>query len=634
MSPAHPLPFPLLSLFFFCLTALIPFSRAQEPSPWGLAWSPDAHTLAVSDRATPALHVFSPNSPGPARVFSLPPASQPTAVIWPTATRLFVAEYGSGSVAELDASTGSVLRRLPVGGKPFGLALAGDTLLVADYGLHRVLGLDLATGRVRFSVPVARHPAALAATPDGALAVSGGLLPDGPGSSSMAASLVLIDVPAGKIVSNFPLPNGSSNLRTVAISHDGAFAFATHTIGKIALPTTQPDRGWITTNAVTVLDLGARRLVATFLLDTPTSGAADPWGVACLPDGSVALSLSGTGQLVRFDWPRTRRLLAGEEKLPVGRAIKEHADPGTPAYGGTPAQLWARIAADPAERRLLAADLAVTSGPGLVPRFPTGAQGLRALALSPDGRSLAAVAFFDGAVRLFSPADARPLATLSLSTTPFTESPARRGERLFHDANLAFQTWMSCATCHHEGRTDGLNWDLLNDGIGNAKNTKSLLLAPRTEPMTWLGVREDHLLSIKKGMHFFMSEPDPADIPAIAAYFNSLVPEPSPHLSPAPVLARGRDLFKTLDCLDCHSGELFTDLKKHDVGTGTAEDNFARYDTPPLIELWRTAPYLHDGSANTVSDVLTTRNHSGDHGDTANLPPADLDALLAYLLSL
>lgn len=135
-------------------------------------------------------------------------------------------------------------------------------------------------------------------------------------------------------------------------------------------------------------------------------------------------------------------------------------------------------------------------------------------------------------------------------------------------------------------------------------------------------------------MHFFMSEPDPADIPAIAAYFDSLVPEPGPHLAPAAVLARGRDLFKTLGCLECHSGELFTDLKKHDVGTGSSKDNFARYDTPSLVELWRTAPYLHDGSANTVRDVLTTRNPDGDHGETAGLPADDLDALIAYLLGL
>jgi hypothetical protein len=54
-------------------------------------------------------------------------------------------------------------------------------------------------------------------------------------------------------------------------------------------------------------------------------------------------------------------------------------------------------------------------------------------------------------------------------------------------------------------------------------------------------------------------------------------------------------------------------------------------DTPTLLGIWQTAPYLHDGSALTLRDVLTTRNAAGQHGDTANLPAEDLDALVAYL---
>ena len=54
---------------------------------------------------------------------------------------------------------------------------------------------------------------------------------------------------------------------------------------------------------------------------------------------------------------------------------------------------------------------------------------------------------------------------------------ARRGEMLFHDATLCFQQWQSCATCHPDARVDALNWDLLNDGLGNPKNTRSLVKA-------------------------------------------------------------------------------------------------------------------------------------------------------------
>jgi hypothetical protein len=68
---------------------------------------------------------------------------------------------------------------------------------------------------------------------------------------------------------------------------------------------------------------------------------------------------------------------------------------------------------------------------------------------------------------------------------------ARKGEFYFHDAGICYQGWQSCASCHPgDARANGLNWDLLNDGIGNPKNTKSLLLTYQTPPAMWLGVRE------------------------------------------------------------------------------------------------------------------------------------------------
>jgi cytochrome c peroxidase len=58
------------------------------------------------------------------------------------------------------------------------------------------------------------------------------------------------------------------------------------------------------------------------------------------------------------------------------------------------------------------------------------------------------------------------------------------------------------------------------------------------------------------------------------------------------------------------------------------------FDTPTLVELWRTAPYLHDGSATTMREVLTTRNPGDQHGKTSALSAQELDDLCAYLLSL
>ena len=51
-------------------------------------------------------------------------------------------------------------------------------------------------------------------------------------------------------------------------------------------------------------------------------------------------------------------------------------------------------------------------------------------------------------------------------------------------------------------------------------------------------------------------------------------------------------------------------------------------------EIWRTAPYMHDGSAATLKEVLTSANPNDRHGKTSHLSTAQLDDLVAYLKSL
>ena len=98
---------------------------------------------------------------------------------------------------------------------------------------------------------------------------------------------------------------------------------------------------------------------------------------------------------------------------------------------------------------------------------------------------------------------------------------------------------------------------------------------------------------------------------------------------------RGKAVFVRAGCSSCHPPGLFTDLHQYDVGTRRGFDRPAdKFDTPALIELWRTATYLHDGSAATVRDVLTTRNPQDRHGKTSNLTGQEIDDICAYLLSL
>lgn len=125
------------------------------------------------------------------------------------------------------------------------------------------------------------------------------------------------------------------------------------------------------------------------------------------------------------------------------------------------------------------------------------------------------------------------------------------------------------------------------------------------------------------------------------AYLTSLKPELSPHRKPDGSLTeaatRGREIFNrpSVGCATCHAPPLYTNLLSFDVGTATPLDRGkTQYDTPTLIELWRTPPYLHDGRAATLREVLIDHNPDDRHGKIRTLEPTEIDDLIEYLLSI
>jgi cytochrome c peroxidase len=217
---------------------------------------------------------------------------------------------------------------------------------------------------------------------------------------------------------------------------------------------------------------------------------------------------------------------------------------------------------------------------------------------------------------------------------------------LYNDASLCFQQWQSCASCHPDGRTDGLNWDLLNDGVGNPKQSKSELYSYWTPPTMATGIRKDLHTCNRAGLvHIqFVQRPE-EDVDCLDAYCQSLRPVPSPYRVCgrfSPRAERGRKVFAKARCDACHSPDvkgpdsepLWTDLKKYDVGLGVGTEKGRSFDTPSLSECWRTAPYLYDGRALTMRDVLTTCNPDDRHGETQDLTAAEIDDLAEYVLSL
>jgi cytochrome c peroxidase len=139
------------------------------------------------------------------------------------------------------------------------------------------------------------------------------------------------------------------------------------------------------------------------------------------------------------------------------------------------------------------------------------------------------------------------------------------------------------------------------------------------------------------------------DLDALAIYTNSFEFTLSPHIPApgklSPAAERGKKLFfsNEVGCATCHSGRYYTDssLQKpfqlHDVGTGaddSTEKMGPKYDTPTLLGVYRTAPYLHHGKAATLRDVLTTCNKEDKHGKTSHLKKEEIADLVDFLQSL
>jgi cytochrome c peroxidase len=159
-----------------------------------------------------------------------------------------------------------------------------------------------------------------------------------------------------------------------------------------------------------------------------------------------------------------------------------------------------------------------------------------------------------------------------------------------------------------------------------------MVLSDRTPPMMSHGARDKMESAVRAGfVHILFTEPKEQDVNAVTAYLKALKPVVSPYRKDDGTLTesalRGEKIFNDpqVGCVRCHPGPLFTDLAMSDVGTTRAFD---------LVELWRTPPYLHDGSATTVREILIEQNRGDQHGVTTTLKPAQVDDLVAYLLSL
>ena len=287
----------------------------------------------------------------------------------------------------------------------------------------------------------------------------------------------------------------------------------------------------------------------------------------------------------------------------------------------------------------------------------------RAVHVAPDGKTFYVYNALDFNVVAFDTQSLKAVAEIPVTNNPLGDS-VLRGKRLFYTAlqPMTGRRWISCSSCHPDGEPDGRTWHN-PEGL---RNTQSLAGMAWTHPIHWSADRDEvqdfeHTIRgplmqgrglIRGAVHPSLGPPNRGLSKALddlAAYANSHKVSLSPHakhgLSPA--ARRGRELFNSAmtRCATCHSGPFLTDsqprpadkIVRHDVGTGDddpSEKMGPAYDTPTLLGIYRTAPYLHHGAAATLKDVLTTNNPENKHGKTSHLTADQIADLIEFLKAL
>ncbi len=251
------------------------------------------------------------------------------------------------------------------------------------------------------------------------------------------------------------------------------------------------------------------------------------------------------------------------------------------------------------------------------------------------------------------------------------------GKQVFQrsiDPRMSRDGYASCASCHLDGDHDRRVWDFTDRGEG-LRNTVSMKGRAGAAPIHWsanfdeIQDFENDIRGPQQGAGF-LTEADwsvtsetlgspkaglSAELDALAAYASQLATYPrspyrNPDGSPTANALAGEQLFldPAVGCADCHSGAEYTDSQwlspgvplLHDVGTLSADSGqrmgapLLGLDTPGLRGLFNSPPYLHDGSAATVREVLVDRNLSDLHGATSGLTAQEIDQLARFLLEL
>ncbi len=593
---------------------------------------------------------------------------------------IYVTNRLGRSVSVIHKGDWSEAARIEVGVEPVGMALStdGKTLLVvsstaagtSDFGT--LTAIDVATLQAKWVLPVGEEPRSVAVIDDRRAFVS--LFKSG--------DLVEIDLTQPSVTHS-----GSSLYAQLYRSALGNTA----SNGKKAVSPNSFEASTVHPRAMAglVLSPDGKRIYATALMDSESSltstgprGTPGPSGTTepANPSGSGDASYGGGGcrpgavtapSLVTFDSDGTPRVddLSGCQMevasdrpptvLQAGTKGGTVQGPSAVVVNTTGTWLFvvnqqsnnvAVVATGSDEIRNASTDdhrsrFVVPSNLRSLVQVGAGPTGI---ALTSDDRKAYVYSSFDHTLTVLIGGESGTVVSSgrSLRLADDVLSPdVVAGRKLFFSASDPRMndpsTGIACASCHLEGREDGHVW-IFGDG---PRQTPSLAgrMTEQTAPFHWSGEFPDlgefmtHTVQQRMGG----TGTTPEMLGQLKAYISSIpAAENANRLStPNDAQVRGAHVFQKAQCNSCHAGDALTNNGFADVGTrvmGGPHPDLglelrSGLNTPSLLGLARSAPYLHDGSAPTLKARLLRGKANNLHGTTASLSDQEVDDLVEYL---
>ncbi|MSR29958.1 MAG: hypothetical protein EXR99_00495 [Gemmataceae bacterium] len=546
-------------------------------------------------------------------LFEIPVGEKPEGVTWlGKGPYLAVAVYAEDKVAILDSLSGKTIKVIPVDDEPYGIISSpdGERIFVTHEYPGKVSEIDAKALQVVRQFEAGSMPRGIALTPDGMFLLV---------SEFYTASLLKIEVSTGKVAEKLTARPDDNLSRQVQVHPSRPKAFLAHIRSRVQII----DSDGSIFPQLTVCDISTRpgrKKRQAFAMDTFNGVyvVSNPWETAISPDGKMLYVI----------------------------------------YAGTNDMNVCRIVDDDFQ------EIARLGQPVRLGKNP------RAIRVNPNGKEVYVYNAMDFEVAIHDAATMAKREVMKSCAPP--KSPEWvLGKILFNTSTppMTQGRWVACSSCHPDGHSDARVWQN-PEGL---RKTPPMMGLAHTHPLHWSADRDevqDFEYTIRgklmRGSGLARGGLKPKagfqktelmenlagrskELDAMAIYTNSfdfsLSPEiPAPgKLSPSG--QRGKELFfsASVGCASCHSGPYYSDSvlgangKTHDVGTGNddpLEKMGPSYDTPTLLGVYRSAPYLHHGKAATLLDVLTTQNPKGLHGKTSNLSKDQLRDLVDFLKAL